>query len=569
MGPIQQEGLWLNQPSNSRMVPVLSNESPPSADQSIKGRRAGRQRLQSWHWEKHRNAIKRLYVDEDKTLAATRQVMKDEHGFDASEKAYKAQFQEWNWEKNLKKPITDFIHVKEEQRKSQGKTTTFIYRGSTISKARLNRICKRMANVDTKTYSEAIIKTPRGLSYHTPIPSSNRRLLSNRTCSVTGGVDPESFAAWLGLINGPQGNDPFHRLEQAIFCWTGTPGHSTISLRNFELYESASCVVDAAIQECIIKCRSSDGMSSAIKFFDDPLLLSKRRIHDGRCIVWADYEFVTLPVLYCKTLCLAAAGRYNESEVLMDKLLERHSRCIKDKSTQYFRKIVPMIILLSKIYIAQGKFYVLKKLVSGTLSDTRSLHGLENETWMLHQILYAAMMFELYPKGATNVRFSVDRLEKQVLTNLLASAVALNTPSNLQHHTFILGALELLRSRCWHFHGAAANDLSAILVHEQAVLGRALNAMEDTDVDMVLVAANGLVESLHALQNDGQAQFWERKLAQIHSTDGWKHRPSAAEIPVYKTLERYVEQEWPFVPLIRSRGSEVPPVCEMSASLFD
>ncbi|MCJ1430809.1 hypothetical protein MMC27_000159 [Xylographa pallens] len=418
------------------MMPVISNNAPASADQSVKRRHARRRRLHSRQWEKHREVIKSLYVDEDRTLAATRQVMKDEHGFDASEKAYKAHFQEWNWEKNLKKPITDFIHVKEEQRRSQGKTTTFVYRGSTISKARLNRIRKRMATVDAKTYSEARVETPCGLSYHTPILRSNRRLLDHRTHSVTADVSTENFAAWLGLVDTPQDADdePIHRLKQSIFRSTEVPGASAISLRNLELYESVSRDVDAAIHECITECRSSNIMGSVIKFFQDPILLTKRRIHDGRCIVWAEYEFVTLPVLYFKTLCLVTVGRYNESEVLMDKLLERHSVCIKNKSTQYFRKIIPMIVLLSKTYLAQGKFYVLKKLVTSTLSDSCNLQGLENETWALHQILYAAMMFELYPKGVTNVRFSVDNLEKQVLTDLLASATAIDTPSNLQHN---------------------------------------------------------------------------------------------------------------------------------------
>ena len=253
----------------------------------------------------------------------------------------------------------------------------------------------------------------------------------------------------------------------------------------------------------------------------------------------------------------------------MNKLLERHSACIENKSTQYFRKIIPIIVLLSKTYLAQGKFYVLKKLVSNTLSDSCDLPELENETWTLHQILYAAMMFELYPQGIANVRFSVDRLEKQVLIDLLASAAATDTPSDLRHNIFILGALELLRYRCCHFHGAGASDLSAILNQEQAVLDTTLPyATEDTDVHMVLVAANGLLESFTALQNHGQAQYWDTQLRQMRPTDEWKYRLSATAVPVYKTLERYIEQEWPYVPLIRSGGSEVCPAYETSAPLL-
>jgi len=84
LSPVQQNVLSSNQCSNSRMIHILSKKILPSANVSMKGKNAGRHRLQSRQWEEHRTAIKSLYVDDDRTLAATRQVMKDEHGFHAS-----------------------------------------------------------------------------------------------------------------------------------------------------------------------------------------------------------------------------------------------------------------------------------------------------------------------------------------------------------------------------------------------------------------------------------------------------------------------------------------------------
>ena len=423
--------------------------------------------------------------------------------------------------------------------------------------------------MDAKHYPKRIIRTHFGLSYHTPIPWSNRRLLDNRTHSITTDLSANKLAAWLGLVNVPQDSGPLNRSEQSFSRSTKVPGASSISLRNFDLYESASCDIDTAIQELIAECQSSASTRSFIEFFRHPALLSKTRTHDGRCIIWADYEIVTLPVLYFKTLCLVAVGSYNEREVLIDDLLERHSTCIKDKSTQYFRRVVPMIVLLSKIFLTQGTFYMLEKLVSSTLLDFSNIQGLENESWQLHQLLYAAMIFEPYPKEVTMVHFSVYRVEKQVLIDLLTSAAANNTPSNLRHNIFILGALELLRLHCSHLHCAADSALSATPDQEQAVLDTTFaHAIEDTDVHMVLVAANGLVESFKALRNDGQAQYWETRLNQLRPADEWKHSLLAAAAPIYKTLERYIEHEWPFVPLIRSGASEVFPAYETSAPLI-
>jgi hypothetical protein len=41
-------------------------------------------RLSPANWESHRAKIKKLYIDENLSLKETRQVLKDEHGFDAS-----------------------------------------------------------------------------------------------------------------------------------------------------------------------------------------------------------------------------------------------------------------------------------------------------------------------------------------------------------------------------------------------------------------------------------------------------------------------------------------------------
>ena len=63
---------------------MLNDTSSQIASQNRKQRSTGCRRDRSQPWGEHRALIKRLYIDEDKSLAITRHIMKEDHGFDAS-----------------------------------------------------------------------------------------------------------------------------------------------------------------------------------------------------------------------------------------------------------------------------------------------------------------------------------------------------------------------------------------------------------------------------------------------------------------------------------------------------
>jgi len=78
-----------------------------------------------------------------------------------SEKAYKDQFREWKWEKNLKKPLVAFMVNKAEERNVLGKDTKFEYRGVEVPNAKLRRYSK-MRRDPGFPFS---LRTPSGVDY--------------------------------------------------------------------------------------------------------------------------------------------------------------------------------------------------------------------------------------------------------------------------------------------------------------------------------------------------------------------------------------------------------------------
>jgi len=78
-----------------------------------------------------------------------------------SEKAYKDQFREWKWEKNLKKPLVAFMVNKAEERNALGKDTKFEYRGVEVPNAKLRRYSK-MRRDPGLPFS---LRTPSGVDY--------------------------------------------------------------------------------------------------------------------------------------------------------------------------------------------------------------------------------------------------------------------------------------------------------------------------------------------------------------------------------------------------------------------
>ncbi|RYP62306.1 hypothetical protein DL771_009791 [Monosporascus sp. 5C6A] len=131
--------------------------------------RAPRARYGHLDWDAHKDTIKRLYMDEDKTLADTMEIMKRVHSFEASQKLFKAKFKEWDWQKNLPTE-TAIVMIDKAKRRWQAdkKETVFSFGGKVWTTDRIERT---LARTNKKSRLEQALEeapTPQGVSYKTP-----------------------------------------------------------------------------------------------------------------------------------------------------------------------------------------------------------------------------------------------------------------------------------------------------------------------------------------------------------------------------------------------------------------
>ncbi|CZR60682.1 uncharacterized protein PAC_10578 [Phialocephala subalpina] len=119
-------------------------------------------------WEKHHDEIKRLYIDENKTLPETMEIMANELGFEPSLEQYKKQFKKWNWSKYVPTKEAFWMDSKATKRKrEEKKDTIFDYRGQTYTKQSLQPRLQRKRNRPAETFS-ADAPTPSDIIYSTP-----------------------------------------------------------------------------------------------------------------------------------------------------------------------------------------------------------------------------------------------------------------------------------------------------------------------------------------------------------------------------------------------------------------
>lgn len=128
-----------------------------------------RSRISAEDWRIHRDHIKRLYIDEDKSLEETIEEMKSRYNFISTTKLYKERFAEWGYHKNLPKAKARWMLGKAEQRKhSEGKQDTiFIYGGQSWTMDRIQKSACR-GNMHGEEQAALNAPTPHGISYKTP-----------------------------------------------------------------------------------------------------------------------------------------------------------------------------------------------------------------------------------------------------------------------------------------------------------------------------------------------------------------------------------------------------------------
>ncbi|KAI0477323.1 hypothetical protein GGR56DRAFT_401963 [Xylariaceae sp. FL0804] len=108
-------------------------------------------------WAAHRPIIAQLYRDQNKTLASTMAIMRDNHNFHATTRMYKARLQQWGIEKKIKAEDAVEIFRQVTARARAGKSSVAYVRGRRINPERLQRYRYRAPAV----VSEQILRVER------------------------------------------------------------------------------------------------------------------------------------------------------------------------------------------------------------------------------------------------------------------------------------------------------------------------------------------------------------------------------------------------------------------------
>ena len=136
----------MNNP-NPKSTNLVSNDRLPAAPQApvsfTNEETHVKQGPGSEVWEAYRPTIKRLYLDEDKTLKDVMAIMQREYGHKATVKMYKYRINKWGLDKNCKANEMKAIARKKVERDAIGKASSFQIRGWPIEVEEVLRYFKR------------------------------------------------------------------------------------------------------------------------------------------------------------------------------------------------------------------------------------------------------------------------------------------------------------------------------------------------------------------------------------------------------------------------------------------
>ena len=94
-------------------------------------------------WDKYREIVEQLYVEEDKSLPTVIEELKRIHGFSATERQYKRKISEWHLDKNVKDDEMRAIIATQESRLREGKQSSFFIRGRQVDPLKIRRFVRR------------------------------------------------------------------------------------------------------------------------------------------------------------------------------------------------------------------------------------------------------------------------------------------------------------------------------------------------------------------------------------------------------------------------------------------
>ncbi|KAL9113321.1 MAG: hypothetical protein Q9187_007644 [Circinaria calcarea] len=425
----------------------------PVSDAKVQPRR----RIDPRIWEEKRDIIERLY--QDNSLSDTIQIMKTEHGFRASEKAYKEKFKEWNVAKNLKYQQALWMVAKAHRREvGEGKKTTFQLRGVEVPTSKIERLTK----ASTRAVPELSIAedTPGGITYFTPVQVVVEKRIRQRSgdksvqTSLVPGRLPLSqekspsfleISDMLKVLSRNSDTALFRGLLTDYVCkelrfdlgWHAA-SNCYATQQNFQELGTSCCCRDYEhAQEVLLKSMSSSNTRSGASH---PLTLSR---------------------FFSLVSRVAARGEYNRVEVILDHLL----MSLQEEGGSVYQETLTHLSWISTIlvraYVAQSKFCSLQRLVIPTITQAIALCGPDNR----HVTRLEKMLLLAHTDGLS-VDESGETLSLDILGKIECRSKDINT-------TLLL--LELLR--CRYEKRGKFEELSGILARMDHVLNENINQL--------------------------------------------------------------------------------------------
>ncbi|KAK4443786.1 Clr5 domain-containing protein [Podospora aff. communis PSN243] len=137
-------------------------------------------------WANRRPIIESLYLEQGKELREVSNIMRQTFGFSATSRQYIHRFSQWGLRKNIPHDTMSAMIAIREQRKRQGKETSFTWNGHAVDAVRLDRFEKKEGMAPPKGSQIRCVR------YSTPIPEDQTEhltitSLSNGTKTDAGG----------------------------------------------------------------------------------------------------------------------------------------------------------------------------------------------------------------------------------------------------------------------------------------------------------------------------------------------------------------------------------------------
>ncbi|KAK2066627.1 hypothetical protein P8C59_000428 [Phyllachora maydis] len=133
------------------------------------------------HWDKQKDTIQTLFLTEDRPLREVRQTLAEKHGFEASERQYKSQFETWGWRKNIPNVHMARMVKIRDRRRAEGKETCFSVGGFDVDPERIDRYAKRSSQKDESEQADA---PPPEIKFRTPLGTPKLGEFQENSASV-------------------------------------------------------------------------------------------------------------------------------------------------------------------------------------------------------------------------------------------------------------------------------------------------------------------------------------------------------------------------------------------------